>query len=187
MRSSTTTSHSLKSACLLRRPPLHDVRARVGEEQHLVAEALLRIDDDRQRVVLDDDELGGVGGLVAVFGDDGDHGLADVAHGADRDEGTAHRLGEARIDVRCEPELGEVVADEHGDHARSRLRVVDVDRDDPSVRFGRADVGEPRGVLEREVIDVRAADGQHPCVFDPLHAVAEDARAQRCPSAVFRG
>ena len=172
---------------MLRRPPLHHVRAGIGEEQRLVAQALLRIDDDRKRVVLDDDQLGGVGGLVAVFGDDGDHGLADVAHGADRDEGTAHRVGEARIDVGCEPELGEVVADEHGDHARRRLGVVDVDRDDPCVRFGRADVGEPRSVLEREVIDVRAADRQHPCVFEPLHTVTEDARAQRCPSAVFRG
>ena len=37
---------------------------------------------------------------------------------------------------------------------------------------------------EGEVLDVRAADGQHTRVLDAQHPVAEDARAQRCPSVV---
>ena len=115
---------------LLRGPPLHDVRPGVGEEQHLVSGARLGVDDDRQRVVVDDDELGRVGRLIAVLGDDCDDGLADVAHGADGHEGTAHRFGKARIHVRCEPELGQVLARENGDHPRRGPRLVDVDRED---------------------------------------------------------
>ncbi len=100
---------------LLRGPPLHDVRAGIGEEEHLVTGAHLRIHDNRQRVVVDDDQLGRVGRLIAVLGDDRDDGLADVAHGADGHEGTAHRFGKARVDVRCEPRAGQVLAGEHRD------------------------------------------------------------------------
>ena len=169
---------------LLGRPPLHDVRPGIGKQQHLVSGARLRIDDDRQRVVVDDDQLGRVGRLISVLGDDRDDGLTDVPHRPLGHERTAHRLGKARVDVRREPELGQIVAREDGDHPWSGLRLVDVDRDDVRVRLGRADVREPRRVVEGEVVDVDATRREHSDVFDALHSVAEDARAHPGPSVV---
>ena len=112
----------------LRLPSLHDVRARVREQKHLVADALLRVHHDGQRLVVDDDELGRIRGLVPVFGNHGDDGLTHVAHGPERDERSAHRLGEARYDVRREAELRDVVAREDRDDSRRCLRRVHVDR-----------------------------------------------------------
>ena len=43
-----------------RRNPMNDVRARAGMEQHLVASRHLRVDHDRQLVVVHGDEIDGV-------------------------------------------------------------------------------------------------------------------------------
>ena len=50
-----------------------------------VGERLARVDDDVERVVVDHHELGRVTRQLAGLGDDGDDGLAEVAHLADRE------------------------------------------------------------------------------------------------------
>ena len=50
----------------------------VVDERRAVLERRLGVDDDRQRVVLDEDVLGGVDDRVAVLADDDRDGVADV-------------------------------------------------------------------------------------------------------------
>ena len=73
-----------------------DVRADVREEQHLVLRRLVRVDDGRQRVVVDHHELGGVGARRAVLADDDRDDVADEANDVLRDERAAHRRLDAR-------------------------------------------------------------------------------------------
>ena len=68
------------------------VGARLGEEQHLVGGGGLEVDDDRQRVVVDLDQVGGVLALVGLLGEDGGHRLADEPHHVLRQERAHHLL-----------------------------------------------------------------------------------------------
>ena len=86
---------------------LDDVGADVGEQQHVVARAAASgLDDDGQRVVVDEHEVGGVLADGPVLGDDRHHRLADVAHDVAGHERPAHALREAGHEVRREAQLG---------------------------------------------------------------------------------
>ena len=81
MISLTTTSQPSKRCSSTGSPRRIDTLVpRPREQMTSSVERLLGIDDGGQRVVVDDDELGGVLALVALLGDDGDDGLADEAH-----------------------------------------------------------------------------------------------------------
>ena len=97
-------------------PAVADVGPGLGEQQHLARQGALRVDRDRQRVVLDENELRGVDPVGAGLGeDDGD----DVAHEPDDlagDERSPHPLVDARDLRRREaPELDVG----RGEHPRS--------------------------------------------------------------------
>ena len=115
------------------------------------------VDENVQRLVLDLDQIGRVAGELAGGGDDGDHGLADVADPADRERvvldlapGRGSQL-EERV-----AELGDLVGRERAVDAVQRLGCRDVDRDDLRVRVRGAD----------------EVDVAHPVA---LHVVREDA------------
>ncbi len=157
----------------------HDVGAVLGEQDDFVRGGGFGVDHARQRLVVDDNEVGGVGAHRAVLGDDRHDGLADVAHRPDGDDRAAHRLGVGRIGVRDGSQLGEVVGGEDAEHARCRLGGRRVDRLDRRVGVRRAHVGEPGRPGKVEVLDVRPAGGQQARILQSLHPRAKDA-PHRC-------
>ena len=76
----------------------------VGEEDDLVLQRCFRVDDGGQWLVVDEHEVGRVGGGHPVVGDDGHDGLTDVADRVDRQERPPHGVGERRAGVRDEAE-----------------------------------------------------------------------------------
>ena len=80
----------------------HDVAARLLVEQRRAGECGFDVDDRGQRVVVDDDLLGGVLALLPLLGDDDGNGLADEADFADGQ----HAAGDGWVEVagdRLEP------------------------------------------------------------------------------------
>ena len=128
-----------------------------------VLERLAGVDDDVERLVLDDDELCGVARELARLGDDRRDRLADVAHLADRERVVLHLP--ARVGGDLEERVGEdrdLVAGQRPVHTGERERRADVDRLDPGVRVGRAhevEVAHPVAldVVEEEALALRQA------------------------------
>ena len=165
-----------------------DVAGDVGVDEVLRDRGNLRRDHDRQRLVLDLDQVGRVLGDVSVLRDHECDRLAGVAHDL-RSEAT---LGAAVGEVGMRDQDGEVGVAErqvgghvYSLHAGHRPRRADVDRLDAGVRERRAN--EHR--LQRTLIDVVgevAAPAQQPVVFDALHPRPEptrrhlDSSAARC-------
>ena len=96
---STTTSPARVGIAVHDPHRAHDVRARVVQVvvarvrlavrvQRLRLGRALRIDDRRQRLVVDDDQLRGAPCLLRMLGGDDRNRLAEVAHAVDRE----HRL-----------------------------------------------------------------------------------------------
>ena len=115
----------------------HDVRARVvavavahrrpvGMERLLLGRAL-GIDDELERLVLDDDRLGRAARLLGMLGSDERDRLAVVADAVDRE----HRLVGELEPVGLAP--GNVLVREDGVDAGHRHGLRDVDRDDAGV------------------------------------------------------
>ena len=71
-----------------------DVGAGVGEEQHVARERLRGVDHRRQRLVVDDDELGGVDALGAGLGEDDGDDVPDEADDVAGEERSSHPLVE---------------------------------------------------------------------------------------------
>ncbi len=160
------------------RPLVDLVGAEVGVDEVAALERGLRVGDDGQRVVLDQDVLGGVDHRVAVVADhDGDR-IADVLddllgqrpvlrHGdvdAGRDPG--HR--EPRLEL-------EVAGDQHREHAGPGLGGLGVDRDDPGVGLGRAHERRVQQARQDDVVDVGGAAGDQARVLLALHRAADEA------------
>jgi hypothetical protein len=157
-----------------------DVRAGLGEEQHLPREALLHVDDGGQRVVVDLDEVGRVLTLVGLLGEHGGDGLADEPHpvgGQPRpDHGLvrpAEEQGRRQVDVGA--------GDDVGDARRlpSALHALHGDR---RVRQGGPDEGEVQGTgqpLVGEVVGVGGAAREEQRVLRAHHSRAHDAHRGR--------
>ena len=123
-------------------------RRPVGMERLLLGRAL-GIDDELERLVLDDDRLGGAARLLGMLGGDERHRLAEVADAVDRE----HRLvGE------LEPvglAAGNVLVREDGVDARHRHGLRDVDRDDAGVGVRAAERVPPQHSRRIEIARVR--------------------------------
>ena len=131
----------------------------------------LRIDGDRQRVVVDDDRLGRVdrGGLG--LRDDHRDGVADEVHRAAGERGP--RARRVQLHERGDGGQREVVGREDGDDAGHRQRVGRVDRADGGVGDRRTDERELQRAVDRQVVDVGGAAGQEIGVLDAPDGVSE--------------
>ena len=89
------------------------------DERRALLPRLERVEHDRQRLVLDLDQVARVLGDVAVLGDHRGDRLAVVAHLLDRDHVLHDRPGPERRQRRGP--LGHVLARDDRDHARQRL------------------------------------------------------------------
>ncbi len=137
-------------------------RARVGDvrlqllvdERRAVLLRLERVEHDRQRLVLDLDQVARVLGDVAVVGDHRRHCLTVVAHLLDGDHVLDDLPGAEGRQRRRMP--GHVGACHDADHARQCLRLRRVDPEDARVRVRAAHDRGVRHVLELDVVDVAA-------------------------------
>ena len=132
-----------------------------------------RVDDGRQHVVVDDDALGAVAGLVGCLGDDDGDDIADIAGHVlgDRRVGAGlHRravlgMDQPAADETADAVVGEIGAGEHGDDARCRLRLGRADRLDAGMGVRRAHEGRVGHALELDVVGVPALAGDEAPVF----------------------
>jgi hypothetical protein len=143
------------------------------EEQRPVLQRLLRIDDHRQRVVVDHHQLGCVDAGRPVLADDDRDDLADEADDVLRDDGPAHVLREAE---RGWPERRQVdVAGGEDLDAGERVGRARVDAVDLRVREQRADEGDGGGPLRHEILDVSPPAAEEAVVLRAQHPVPENA------------
>ncbi len=153
------------------------VRAAVGaKDERAVLERLVRVDDDRERLVVDQDGGDTVGGDVLRRGDDrGD--LLRLVH--DRVRRKHHLLvaGEGRHPV--ETGLLEVCAGDDRQDARDLERLGRVDALDRGVGVRAADDVEPELARQVDVVDVLALAADHPRVFLALDRVAHATHLER--------
>jgi hypothetical protein len=145
------------------------VRVQVVVDQvGAVLDGLLHVQDRRQDVVVDVDQLDGVlcGDLAAR--DDQRHGLAHVVDRVDGDRGVSGvdhvggdrpRAGDRALLVR------EVPTREDGDDARGLLGRADVDAGDPRVRDRAADDGDVQHAGQDHVVGPRRPAGDQPGVL----------------------
>ena len=166
-------------------------RARVGDvraellvhERRAVLPRLERVEHDRQRLVLDLDQVARVLGDVAVLGDHRRDRLAVVAHLLDRDHVLDDRAGAERGQRRRA--LGDVGA---GDDA---ITPGSASAFDVSMRTMRACACGLRTIAacamlgELDVVDVAALAAQEARILDAVDALAEPAARGR-PSAPCR-
>jgi hypothetical protein len=133
-----------------------DIGAGRGEQKRGVRRrSCHRVDNDRQRAVVDGDELGGVLGLR---GGRGDHDGDDLADEPDDIGGERHavviagdELAEGRVEhLRCL----DVGSRQHRDDAGRGCRIGHVDPVDPRVRDVRADEDSVQGTFDVEICRV---------------------------------
>jgi hypothetical protein len=152
-------------------PPGDIVRHVVELQGRTRSEGCLHVDDDRQRVVGDVDELRGVHGLGPRLGhDDGDR-LPDEPHPGLGERRTAT----ARVDVDeqvCRVEA-EVARGEHPDDTGRAPRRPDVVHREPRVREGTTDEGAMDDALDLDVVDVTATSTDEVRVLDARNLVAQ--------------
>jgi len=138
-------------------------------------------DEGGKLFIINRDQLGRVARLGAGFGDDHDHGVADMAHSV-RSQRSVRRLGHgAAVLVLDAPAAGQaadivlrhVGAGEHGDHAGGFCRPGGIELADLRMGMRRA---QDMGIeLARaiDVVDVGAAAGEKAEVFLAAHGGAD--------------
>ena len=125
-------------------------------------ERLERIDDDRQRVVVDFDGVDAIGGRVAIGGDDARHLLRLVHHLL----GRQHHLGirhQRRHPV--EVVLRERLSGDDGEHAGDLQRALGIDRLDARVGKRAADDVQVEHARKLDVVHVAALPADEPRVL----------------------
>ena len=135
-------------------------------------QGLLRVDHGSQRVVVDDDQLGGVDRRGMGLGHHSDDGVADEADLVHGQRGPAAARVEDHEPVH-EREL-EVGGRVHGEHPGGLGGLRDVDAADTGVGDRRADehhVSEPR---HGDVADVAASSEEELGILDPADSVSEN-------------
>ena len=132
----------------------------------------LGVDDGGPRLVLDPDQLGGVGRLVRIRTDHRGDRLADVADFVAGERPL--RAWSVQADVGIRPvgarrgeglgEPGQIVGEEDDDPGELARRLR-IDGDDPCPRVRGADDGEMGDAGWGDVVDEAAAAGDEPLVF----------------------
>jgi len=143
-----------------------------ADQRSVRLQRLDRVHDGGQRLVLDVDQRDGVGGDVAVGGDDGGDLLRLVDHTVHRQDHllVAHQGGHPG-------EAGgvEVFAGDDGEHAGQRERLAGVNVEDFGVGVGAAGDVHVEHTGQLDVVYVVAAAAQEAGVFLALDAVAHAA------------
>ncbi len=156
----------------------------VVQQRRAGAHRLLRIDNERQRFVVDGDQRRRVFRLVAVPGDDTGDRLADMAHLVARQR--ENRRGVIIRHARgCDQRLdgvAQIFRCEHGDDARCGARCRAIDGADVRVRLLATTERHMRRLRHLPVVGVGAAPGEEPRVLGALDARADDLR----PGVNFR-
>jgi hypothetical protein len=143
----------------------------VADDLGVGVEGLLRVDDHRQRLVLDVDQVERVTRRVAILGDDERDLLAVEAHLV----GGEHRLGVVRQRGHPgEAERLERRAGDDGVHLRVRLGLGGVDRHDPRVRVRAAQDRAVEHAGQLDVVDVVAVAADEAHVLLAEHAPEPD-------------
>ena len=104
------------------------------DERRAVGDPLLDVEDRRERLVLDVDLRGRLGGELGRLGRDGGDGVADETDAVGREDGLV-----LQVDAGVERE---VAAGGDGPHARHPRGPLGPDVEDPGVRVRRADDGD---------------------------------------------
>ncbi len=137
---------------------------------------LAGVDDRRQRLVVDLDELGGVARELARLGHDGHDRLADVAHLADREREVLDvRAGHARDLEERIRERRDLLAGQRPVDAVDRLGRRDVDAGDVRVRVRAAHEVEVAHSVPLDVVDEDALALQETLVLLAPDALAAPA------------
>ena len=153
------------------------VRPGVLVQHDLVLERLLAVEDMRQRLVVDLDELGGVARQFPSACHNGGDRVADVAHAADRERVVLDvRAGRGR---KLEEGIGEdrdLVAGERSVDAVQLERLRDVDGLDACVRVRRAHEVDVAHLVTLDVVEEDALALDKALVFLARDALADEAR-----------
>jgi hypothetical protein len=139
-----------------------------------VRESGTRVDDDVERVVVDDHELGRVTSELTRLGDDGHDRLAEIAHLADGErvvlDMPARRGGDLEERIGQDRHL---VTRERAVDAGQLERSGDVDRGDRCVRVRRPHEVEVAHPLALDVVEEDALALDEPAILLARHALAD--------------
>ena len=175
----TTTSHPSKSFSSCSGEPERAATfvPASGKRSTSSFAASCGLDDCGQRVVVDEDELGGVRAGGAVVADDDRDDVADEADAVGGERRAPHARvepGERRRPERAEVQVG---GREHLD-VREGLGRAGVDAVDAGVREQRADEGDRERALEGQVLHVAALAAEEPRVLLAENPMPEDAHVR---------
>ena len=145
-------------------------RNRVELQRRSGGQRLLHVDDDRQRVVVDVDQLDRVDGLGARLGDDHRDRLADEPDPVGRER----RPGAGGVDLEEQVPRRQVQVGgrEDADDTRRRASGLDVGDVDPRVREGTSYERQVEGAVDDHVVDVVALALHEIGVLDARDRVA---------------
>ena len=147
------------------------------QQRRLGTKGRLLRHDNRQRVGLNHDDLGGVDCLRIRLGHDRGDDVADEANGALREDRPVERLGQHREGLeRRQPQVVSAgVVD--GQHAGHIHRVADVHRAKPAVSDRRSHKDDSGRSDRGEIVDVLPGPGQQRRILQAHDRVAEDRAA----------
>jgi len=135
---------------------------------------LLRIDDGRQRLVVDLDQVQRIFGDIAVFGNDKRDGFPDIAHPVAGDR-PAFDIG-LDADRHAAGEPCHILAGQYGEDAGQRPGGSRNDCTDSGMAVWRTQDRQVRGITtDGQVVDVAAAAGQKSGVLDTFDGATDQA------------
>jgi hypothetical protein len=153
-----------------------EVVGKVGvDDRRLAGHRLLDVDDGWQRVVRNDDRIGGVPRQIPILRDDDGDRLAGEPDRVDCDGAVLGR-GERRADRHRREEFRDLRAGEHRLDTLHPLGGGGVDRTNPSVRDVAALEREMLHADERDVVDEGRAASDETGILAALDAFADELR-----------
>ena len=143
------------------------------DDRGLAGHRLLEIDDCRQRIVRDDDHIGGIARHVSIFRHHHGNRLASEANRVDGDRAVLGRR-ERRADGHRAEELGDLLAGEDRLNAIHRLRRARIDRNDAAVRDVAPLERHVQHADERDVVNIGGAPLDETGILAALDALANE-------------
>ena len=143
-----------------------EVVAELGmDDRRFRVERRLRIGDDRELLIVDDEQFGGVFGKRPRLGDDRRHGLALPAGAVDGDCVLRRRFQPLQMRQDADPrraDFRDLRPRDDGDDARRGPCRLAIDAGDPRVGMRRADEDDMPHARQDEVADILSATLQKP-------------------------